>query len=149
MSILIDTGDISMKLEKYTENVNMVKEWLDESNDIGSEMEFVINTQLGMKVTDEKEAARHWTAIKSIIGLCPNPPIARRGANCPYRQHVENMEGLSDALSDLYAVAGSILFQHGKAGGGTFKKFEDYLNHTQETLIRGLKREAKEGRFSL
>ena len=138
-----------MKIEKYNENVEMVREWLDESNDIGSEMEFVINTQLGMKVTDEKDAARHWTAIKSIIGLCPNPPIARRGANCPFRQHVENMEGLSDALSDLYAVAGSILFQHGKAGGGTFKTFEDYLTHTQESLIRGLKREAKEGRFSL
>ena len=138
-----------MKIEKYTENVEMVNEWLEDNEDIGSEMAFVIRAQLNTKVDNEKDATRHWSAIKSILGLCPNPPIARRGANCPYRQHVENMKGLDDALLTLYGVAGSIMFQHGKAGGGTFKTFEDYLTHTQETLIRGLKREAKEGRFSL
>ena len=80
-----------MKLEKYNENVSMVSEWLTDNEDIGSEMAFVLNAQLATKVTTEKDATRHWSAIKSILGLCPNPPIARRGANCPYRQHVESL----------------------------------------------------------
>ena len=89
MSFQIDTGGIILKIEKYEENVASVSEWLTDNEDIGSEMAFVLNAQLAMPVTTEKDATRHWSAIKSILGLCPNPPITRRGANCPFRNHVE------------------------------------------------------------
>ena len=138
-----------MKIEKYNENVSMVSEWLTDNEDIGSEMAFVLNAQLSKEVTTEKEASRHWSAIKSILGLCPNPPIARRGANCPYRQHVESLEGLEDALLGLYGVAGHIIFKHGKSGGGNFDTFEDYLDFMVTRFVNSMKREAKEGRFSL
>jgi len=138
-----------LKIEKYNENTEMVSEWLTDNEDIGSEMAFVLNAQLAKEVTTEKEASRHWSAIKSILGLCPNPPIARRGANCPYRQHVESIEGLSDALLGLYGVAGHMTFKHGKSGGGTFATFEDYQTHMLDAFVRGIKREAKNGNFSL
>mgnify|MGYP003149468206 CR=1 FL=1 len=138
-----------MKIEKYNENVEMVSEWLTDNSDIGSEMAFVLNAQLAVEVTTEKDATRHWSAIKSILGLCPNPPIARRGANCPYRQHVESVEGLEDALLGLYGVAGHMMFKHGKSGGGTFETFEDYRDFMFARFVNSMKREAKEGRFSL
>ena len=127
----------------------MVSEWLTDNEDIGSEMTFVLNAQLAKEVTTEKDATRHWSAIKSILGLVPNPPIARRGANCPFRQHVESVEGLEDALLGLYSVAGHMTFKHGKSGGGNFDTFEDYLDFMVTRYVNSMKREAKEGRFSL
>ena len=149
MPFQIDTGGIILKIEKYNENVSMVSEWLTDNEDIWSEMAFLLNAQLAVEVTTEKDATRHWSAIKSILGLCPNPPIARRGANCPFRQHVESLEGLEDALLGLYGVAGHIIFKHGKSGGGTFDTFEDYLDFMVTRFVNSMKREAKEGRFSL
>lgn len=138
-----------MNIDKYKENMEMVSEWLTDNEEIGPEMAFVLNAQMATKVETEKDATRAWSAIKSILGLCENPPITRRGANCPYRAYVDNMEGLEDALLALYTVAGHMTFKHGKSGGGTYPHFEEYLTHMKETFIRGIKREAKEGNFTL
>lgn len=99
----------------------------------------------GIKSTDETQANQFWSSVRALVKAMGHEGLMPSRSTLP--ESVQ--QSISTAVDDVieasinfynHGIVGSVIFRHGKSGGGTFANAEDYAK-TMAQITGGKLRE--------
>ena len=85
----------------------------------------------GIKSTDETQANQFWSSIRALVKAMGHEGLMPSRSTLPE----DVQQSISTAVDDVtvasinffnHGIVGSVIFKHGKSGGGTFTDAEEY-----------------------
>ena len=107
----------------------------------------------GVKSTDETQANQFWSSVRALVKAMGHEGLMPSRSTLPE----DVQQSISTAVDDVieasinffnHGIVGSVIFKHGKSGGGTFADAEDYAKTMAQITGGKLRRLYNENRWN-
>lgn len=107
----------------------------------------------GVKSTDETQANQFWSSVRALVKAMGHEGLMPSRSTLPE----DVQQSISTAVDDVieasinfynHGIVGSVIFKHGKSGGGTFADAEDYAKTMAHITGGKLRRLYNENRWN-